>query len=85
MSKRENRVINAFINCVKRGEYTFEYACLLIEDTQRYGYLTDEAKEVFYAEFEVDDESEVDETEVEPTEEQEEQMRIRAKPRKDKK
>lgn len=63
MSKRENRVINAFINCVKRGEYTFEYACLLIEDTQKYGYLTDEAKEVFYAEFEVD------EAEVEPTEE----------------
>ena len=60
MSKRENRVINAFINCVKRGEYTFEYACLLIEDTQRYGYLTDEAKEQFYARFEVE-EAEVDE------------------------
>ena len=76
MSKRENRVINAFINCVKRGEYTFEYACLLIEDTQKYGYLTDEAKEVFYAEFENDEETDVDEVEVEPTEEQEEQMRI---------
>lgn len=63
MSKRENRVINAFINCVKRGEYTFEYACLLIEDTQRYGYLTDEAKEKFYAEFEVDEETDVDEVE----------------------
>ena len=61
MSKRENRVINAFINCVKRGEYTFEYACLLIEDMQRYGYLTDEAKEVFYAEFEVD-EAEINDT-----------------------
>lgn len=69
MSKRENRVINAFINCVKRGEYTFEYACLLIEDTQKYGYLTDEAKEVFYAEFENDEETDVDEVEVEPTEE----------------
>ena len=68
MSKRENRVINAFINCVKRGEYTFEYACLLIEDTQRYGYLTDEAKEVFYAEFEVDEEV-VDEAVEEPAEE----------------
>lgn len=64
MSKRENRVINAFINCVKRGEYTFEYACLLIEDTQRYGYLTDEAKEVFYAEFENDEETDVDEAEI---------------------
>lgn len=69
MSKRENRVINAFINCVKRGEYTFEYACLLIEDTQRYGYLTDEAKEIFYAEFEADEETDVDEAVVEPAEE----------------
>lgn len=69
MSKRENRVINAFINCVKRGEYTFEYACLLIEDTQRYGYLTDEAKEIFYAEFENDDEAVVDEAVEEPAEE----------------
>ena len=68
MLKRENRVINAFINCVKRGEYTFEYACLLIEDTQRYGYLTDEAKEVFYAEFEVD-EADVDEAEINDTDE----------------
>ena len=69
MSKRENRVINAFINCVKRGEYTFEYACLLIEDTQRYGYLTDEAKEIFYAEFENDEETDVDEAVEEPAEE----------------
>lgn len=67
MSKRENRVINAFINCVKRGEYTFEYACLLIEDTQRYGYLTNEAKEVFYAEFE-NDETDVDEAVVDEAE-----------------
>ena len=49
MNKREQRVINAFINCVKNGEYSFDYACLLIEDQQRYGYLTDEAKEQFYA------------------------------------
>lgn len=53
MSKREKRVINAFVNCVKRGEFTFDYACVLIEDTDKYGYLTDEAKESFYAEFEI--------------------------------
>lgn len=52
MTKRENRVINAFINCVKNEEYSYDYACLLIEDTDRYGYLTDKAKETFYAEFE---------------------------------
>lgn len=61
MSKRENRVINAFINCVEKGEYSYDYACLLIEDTQKYGYLTDEAKEIFYAEFEENEETNVDE------------------------
>lgn len=52
MSKRELRVIKAFINCVKSGQYTYDYAVTLIENTEKYGYLTDEAKEMFYAEFE---------------------------------
>ena len=52
MSKREQRVINAFINCVKSGQYTYDYAVTLIENAERYGYLTDEAKEIFYVEFE---------------------------------
>lgn len=52
MSKREKRVIKAFVNCVKSGEFTFDYACVLIEDTDKYGYLSDEAKESFYKEFE---------------------------------
>lgn len=52
MSKKEQRVINAFINCVKKGELSYDYAVTLIEDTDKYGYLTDEAKEKFYAEFE---------------------------------
>ena len=55
MTKREQRVINAFINCVRNGEYSFDYACLLIEDTQRYGWLSEAAKEVFYAAFEQDE------------------------------
>ena len=72
MSKRETRVINAFINCVKKGEFTFDYAVTLIEDTDKYGYLTDEAKESFYAEFEdaptkSTEEPIVEETETEPT------------------
>lgn len=50
MSKRENRVINAFINCVKSGEFSFDYAVTLIEDSNKYGYLSDEAKERFYLE-----------------------------------
>ena len=52
MSKREQRVIKAFINCVKKGEFSLDYAITLIEDTDKYGYLTDAAKEMFYAEFE---------------------------------
>lgn len=52
MSKRENRVINAFINCVKSGEFSFDYAVTLLEDSNKYGYLSDEAKENFYAAFE---------------------------------
>lgn len=48
MTKREKRVINAFINCVKSGEYSVDYAILLIEDNQRYGWLSDSAKDVFY-------------------------------------
>lgn len=51
MTKRESRVINAFINCVRRREYTLEYAITLIEDNQRYGWLSEDAKEYFYNSF----------------------------------
>ena len=60
MTKREKRTIQAFINCVKHGEYTFDYACLLIEDNSKYGWLSEAAKEVFYAEFEPDEPEEVE-------------------------
>jgi hypothetical protein len=56
MTKREERVINAFIECVKKGELSLEYATTLIEDNNKYGYLTDEAKEVFYKAFETPEE-----------------------------
>lgn len=56
MSKREMRVINAFINCVRMGEYTFDYAVVLLEDNIRYGWLSDEAKEAFYIAFETEEE-----------------------------
>lgn len=48
MSKRERRVITAFINCVKSGEYTLDYAIILIEDNSKYGWLSEAAKEYFY-------------------------------------
>ena len=52
MSKREKRVISAFVNCVNSGEFTFDYAVTLIEDSGKYGYLSEEAKESFYKMFE---------------------------------
>lgn len=48
MSKREKRVIDAFIACVKSGEFTIDYAVILIEDTQKYGWLSNTAKDAFY-------------------------------------
>ena len=49
MTKRETRVIHAFLNCVQSGEFTEDYAITLIEDSQRYGWLSVDAKENFYA------------------------------------
>ena len=69
MTKRETRVINAFINCVQSGEYTLDYAILLIEDNTRYGWISEDAKEVFYEA--VDPEPVEDEPEAEPAEDEE--------------
>lgn len=56
MTKRERRTINAFIACVRSGEYSYEYAVTLIENEEKYGWLSEAAKEAFYAAFEPDDE-----------------------------
>lgn len=48
MTKREQRVIKAFLSCVESGEFTVEYAIVLIEDQSKYGWLSDTAKEYFY-------------------------------------
>lgn len=56
MTKREARVIRAFINCVKNKEYSLSYATLLIEDESHYGWLSEEAKEQFYQAFEEEEE-----------------------------
>lgn len=52
LTKRETRVINAFINCIVNGEYTEDYAITLIEDNARYGWMSNEAKDYFYEELE---------------------------------
>ena len=69
MSKRETRLINAFLNCIRHGEYTEDYAITLIEDSQRYGWLTDTAKDYFYEELDKMHPAEVEEEDVEPAEE----------------
>ena len=51
LTKRENRVIQAFLNCIKHGEYSEDYAITLIEDNQRYGWLSEMAKDYFYEEL----------------------------------
>lgn len=51
MRKRDQRVIQSFINVVRSGEYTFDHAWLLMNNEKEYGYLSDEAKELFYSEF----------------------------------
>lgn len=48
MNRKQKRVIQAFINCVRSGEYSLDYAIILIEDTARYGWLSETAKEAFY-------------------------------------
>lgn len=58
MTKREIRVVNAFVNCVKSGEFSVEYAIVLIEDSARYGWLSSDAKEAFYNAIEPEPEPE---------------------------
>jgi len=63
MTRREKRVITAFINCVRSGEYTLDYAIILIEDNSKYGWLSEAAKEAFYDAFPEEEEDEPEEEE----------------------
>lgn len=69
MTKREKRVINAFINCIAHGEYTVDYAITLIEDKERFGWLSNMALDTFYEEL--DKLYPEEEKQEEPTEESE--------------
>ena len=70
LTKREQRVIRAFLNCIEHGEYTEDYAITLIEDNQRYGWLSNAAKDYFYEEL---DKMFPTEEEEEPQEQNEEE------------
>lgn len=70
MTKREQRVIKAFLECVKNGEFSSSYAITLIEDSQRYGWMSDNAKDAFYEGLDEIENADKDNEEVpEPTNE----------------
>ena len=58
MTRRESRVVAAFLDCIRHGEYTEAYAVTLIEDDARYGWMSEAAKEAFYAALEPEAEDE---------------------------
>lgn len=47
MRKREKRVIDAFVNCIRHGEFTVDYADVLIADQSKYGWLSEAALDYY--------------------------------------
>lgn len=66
MKKREKRVIDAFVNCIAHGEFTIDYADVLIADQSKYGWLSEQALDYYEEQTEKFRESE---EEAEDTEE----------------
>ena len=64
MKKREKRVIDAFVNCIKHGEFSVDYADVLIADNSKYGWLSEAALEYYEEQTEQFRESEEVEEEV---------------------
>ena len=64
MKKREKRVIDAFVNCIKHGEFSVDYADVLIADNSKYGWLSEAALDYYEEQTEQLRESEEVEEEV---------------------
>ena len=47
MKKREKRVVDAFVNCIAHGEFTIDYADVLIADQSKYGWLSEQALDYY--------------------------------------
>lgn len=47
MTKRMKRVVDAFVNCIKHGEFSVDYADVLISDQSKYGWLNEQALEYY--------------------------------------
>ena len=64
MKKREKRVIDAFVNCIRHGEFTIDYADVLIADQSKYGWLSEQALDYYEEQTEqFREQEEVEETE----------------------
>ena len=47
MTKRMKRVVDAFVNCIRHGEFSVDYADVLISDQSKYGWLNDAALDYY--------------------------------------
>lgn len=47
ISKREKRLVDAFVNCIAHGEFTIDYADVLIADQSKYGWLSEQALDYY--------------------------------------
>ncbi len=47
MSRRMKRTVDAFVNCIKHGEFSIDYADVLISDQSKYGWLSEQALEYY--------------------------------------
>lgn len=47
MKKKEKRLVEAFVNCIKHGEFSVDYADVLIADQSKYGWLSEAALEYY--------------------------------------
>lgn len=47
LKRREKRVIDAFVNCIAHGEFTIDYADVLIADQSKYGWLSEQALDYY--------------------------------------
>lgn len=47
MKKREKRVVDAFVNCIEHGEFSVDYADVLIADQSKYGWLSEAALDYY--------------------------------------
>ena len=64
MKKKDKRVVDAFVNCIKHGEFSVDYADVLIADQSKYGWLSEAALDYYEEQTEQFRESEEVEEEV---------------------